>query len=179
LWEACQDLEAPVHWHSSAGLQLMSPRWKGFTNNQYQAAHSSGSFSVQSQFVPNLILSGLLDRFPRLRWVCAETGVGWVSFVLQACDHEWEQRKLWNEGIKERPSDLFRRQVSVNFWFERVGLEQRHAVGVDNIMWESDYPHSTSTYPESWKFVNHATEGIPESERNKLLYENALRLYRF
>src|SRR5262245_63654466 len=65
----------------------------------------------------------------------------------------WERRHLWTEGIVTRPSELFRRQIYVDFWYEEAGIRQRHHIGLENIMWESDYPHSTSTYPESWEFV--------------------------
>ena len=75
------------------------------------------------------------------------------------------------------PSELFKRQISMNFWYERAGIELRHLIGMDNIMWESDFPHSTSTYPESRQFVERTLQGVPEKERNQLLYGNALRTY--
>jgi predicted TIM-barrel fold metal-dependent hydrolase len=65
----------------------------------------------------------------------------------------------------------------VDFWYEMAGIELRHTVGVDKIMWESDYPHIASTYPKSWKFVDQTLAGVPEPERKKMLYENALELY--
>ena len=114
---------------------------------------------------------------PRLRWVCAETGIGWVNYMLEACDHEWERRHLWTQGIVTRPSELFKRQIHVDFWYESAGIELRHVIGLDNIMWESDYPHSTSTYPESWQFVERTLKGVPQEERNQLLYGNAMRIY--
>jgi predicted TIM-barrel fold metal-dependent hydrolase len=89
----------------------------------------SGGFSVQAQFIPNLIFSGVLDRYPRLKWVCAETGLGWVNYILEGCDHEWERRHLWTEGIVTRPSALFRRQIYVDFWYESAGI-QRTLAGV-------------------------------------------------
>jgi predicted TIM-barrel fold metal-dependent hydrolase len=178
LWEVCQDLDVPIHWHSSAGLQLHMPRWKGYTRNQAQAMGPAGSFSSQAQFIPNLIFSGVLDLYPTLKWVCAETGLGWVNYILEGCDHEWERRHLWTEGIMTRPSELFRRQIYVDFWYEEAGVQQRHKVGIDNIMWESDYPHSTSTFPESWTFVDRSLQGVPADERDKLLYGNALKLYK-
>ncbi len=149
--------------------------WKSKQNNMH---HCSGSFSVQAQFIPNLIFSGVLDRYPRLNWVCAETGLGWVNYILEGCDHEWERRHLWTEGIGTRPSELFRRQVYVDFWYEAVGVQQRHHVGIDNIMWESDFPHSTSTFPDSWAFVERTLQGVPQGERDQMLYGNALRLYK-
>ena len=177
LWAACQDLDVPVHWHASGGLRLSMPRWSGYTRNQEQAVGPSGGFSVQAQFIPNLIFSGVLDRYPRSKWVCAETGLGWVNYILDGCDHEWERRHLWTEGILTRPSELFRRQIYVDFWYEEAGIRQRHHIGIENIMWESDYPHSTSTYPESWEFVNRTLAGVPEEEKKLLLYGNAMRVY--
>ena len=178
LWEVCQDLDVPIHWHAGAGLKLQLTRWKGYTRNQEQAMGPSGSFSTQAQFIPNLIFSGVLDLYPTLKWVCAETGLGWVNYILEGCNHEWERRHLWTEGITTRPSDLFRRQIYVDFWYEAAGVQQRHNIGIDNIMWESDYPHSTSTYPESWEFVKRSLEGVPQDERDKLLYGNAMKLYK-
>jgi predicted TIM-barrel fold metal-dependent hydrolase len=177
LWAACQELDVPIHWHASGGLRLSMPRWSGYSRNQEQAVGPSGGFSVQAQFLPNLIFSGVLDRYPRLKWVCAETGLGWVNYILEGCDHEWERRHLWTEGILTRPSALFRRQIYVDFWYESAGIQQRHNIGIENIMWESDYPHSTSTYPESWEFVNRTLAGVPEDERKQLLYGNAMRVY--
>ena len=84
-----QDLDVAVHWPPqifSAGLRItIPPPWKGFSPNQGQAMGPAGSFSMtQAQFIPNLIFSGVLDRFPRLKWVCAETGVGWVKLCLRS-----------------------------------------------------------------------------------------------
>jgi len=177
LWAVCQDLDVPIHWHASGGLRLSMPRWSGYSRNQEQAVGPSGGFSVQAQFIPNLIFSGVLDRYPRLKWVCAETGLGWVNYILDGCDHEWQRRHLWTEGILTRPSELFRRQIYVDFWYEEAGIRQRHHIGIENIMWESDYPHSTSTYPESWAFVNRTLAGVPDEEKKLLLYGNAMRVY--
>jgi predicted TIM-barrel fold metal-dependent hydrolase len=124
------------------------------------------------------MFSGILDRYPRLKWASAETGAGWMAYVLEACDHEWERNHLWTEGILTRPSDAFRRQIFVDFWFERSGIELRHKIGLGNIMWESDYPHITSTYPKSREHIARTTDHLPENERNQLLYGNAMKLYK-
>ena len=131
LWATCQDLNAPIHWHSSAGLNRISiPRWKGFTQNQGQAMGPAGGFSTQAQFIPNLIFSGVLDRFPRLPFVCAETGIGWVNYMLEMCDHEWERHHLWTEGIVTRPSELFQtpalRRLLVRARGHRAAAPDRH-----------------------------------------------------
>jgi len=178
LWELCEELEVPIHWHAGGGLQMNISQWNGYTRNEAQALGPSGSFSIQAQFLPNVMFSGVLDRFPLLQWVCAETGLGWVNYVLEGCDHEWERRHLWTEGMRNRPSELFQRQMLVDFWYEEAGVELRHKVGLKNIMWEADFPHSTATYPESWKFVERTMAGVPQEEKDQLLFGNAVNLYK-
>lgn len=180
LWATCQDQEIPVHWHGSSGLasQLSLPRWEGFTRNEFHTVSTSRLCATPGQTIPNLIFSGILERYPRLKWACGETGSGWVNYVLEACDHEWEQRHLWTEGLTTRPSEIFRRQIYVDFWYEKAGIELRHTIGVENILWESDYPHIATTYPNSWKFVEESLEGVPEDERKRLLYLNTMELYK-
>ena len=180
LWNICQELGIGVHLHASAGLagKLSLPPWKGYTRRQSHCVSTLRNFCTATQFVPYLIFSGMLDKFPRLNWVFAETGLGWVSSVLEACDCEWEKRHLWTEGILTRPSELFRRQIYVDFWFETVGIQLRDCIGVDNILWESDFPHITSTYPNSWNAVEHSLAGVSAAEREKVLFRNAARLYR-
>jgi len=180
LWAICQERGVPINWHGSAGLagELSLPRWDGFTQRQYHTVSTGRLCATPAQLIPCLLLSGILERYPRLDWVCAETGAGWMAYVLEATDHEWEQRHLWTEGIATRPSEVFRRQIYVDFWFEQSGIELRHMIGIDNIMWESDYPHITSTYPCSRESVQRTTGSLPDDECKKLLYENAARLYR-
>jgi uncharacterized protein len=180
LWNTCQELGVGVHLHASAGLagKLSLPQWKGYTRRQSHCVSTLRNFCTATQFVPYLIFSGMLDKFPRLNWVFAETGLGWVSSVLEACDCEWEKRHLWTEGLLTRPSDLFRRQIYVDFWFETVGIQLRDCIGIDNILWESDFPHITSTYPNSWNAVEHSLAGVTAADREKVLFRNAARLYR-
>jgi uncharacterized protein len=180
LWETCQELNMPIHYHASAGLarKLTFPEWDGYTPYQQHAAFTVPTSAWPAQIVPNLIFSGVAYKFSHLKSVFAETGIGSVSCAQTACDHEWERRKLWRHGLDQRPSELIRRQVYVNFWYEQAGIELRHAVGVDNIMWESDYPHIASTYPDSLKFVERSLQGVPADERKKMLYANAQLVYR-
>jgi predicted TIM-barrel fold metal-dependent hydrolase len=180
LWEACQRLGIGIHLHASAGLagKLSLPRWNGFTPRQSHTVSTLRNFCTATQIIPFLIFSGVLERFPRLNWVFAETGLGWVSSVLEACDYEWERRRLWKEGVRTRPSDVFRRQIYVDFWFETVGIELRDFIGPDNILWESDFPHITSTYPNSWAAVEHSVHGVATADREKMLFRNAANLYK-
>ena len=180
LWDACQNHGVGIHLHASAGLagKLSIPQWKGYTRRQMHTVSTLRNFCTATQLIPFLIFSGVLERFPRLNWVFAETGLGWVSSVLEICDLEWERRQLRAEGIQMRPSELFRRQIYVDFWFETVGIELRDFIGIENILWESDFPHITSTYPNSWSAVEHSLTGVPQEQREKILFRNAARLYK-
>jgi predicted TIM-barrel fold metal-dependent hydrolase len=179
LWAACEDLQLPINIHASGGLggKLGLPRWPGYAPNEYHAAFTIPCGALPAQQIANLVFSRVLYRHPRLQWVFAESGIGPINYIRQACDHEWERRRLWTEGLLLRPSEVIRRQIFVDFWFERAGVQMRHEIGVDNIMWESDFPHVSSPYPESWKLVESTLEGVPEGERRKMLWENATRLY--
>jgi uncharacterized protein len=180
VWDVCQELGVPIHFHGSAGLRAGASvrKWDGYTPRQAHSASTATSAVTPAQIIPQLIFSGVTERFPRLECVFAEAGIGGLNYVLAACDHEWECRHLWTEGIATRPSEAIRRQMYVNFWFEAEGIKLRHDIGIDNIMWESDFPHVASYYPRSWKEVERVLEGVPREDRRKLLYENALRVYR-
>jgi predicted TIM-barrel fold metal-dependent hydrolase len=180
LWSVCQELDIPVHIHGSAGLRAGASvrKWSGYSPRQAHSAQTATSAVTPAQVIPQMIFSGLTERFPRLKVVFAEAGIGGLNFVLAACDHEWESRRLWNAGLATRPSEIVRRQMYVNFWFEAEGIKLRHDIGIDNIMWESDFPHVASYYPRSWQEVERVLEGVPAEDRRKVLYENALRVYR-
>ena len=79
--------------------------------------------------------------------------------------------------MSEPPSHHFRRSVFVCFIDDLVGIEQRHTIGIDNILWESDYPHTDTTWPHSQQVVQKHLGHIPEAERRKITYENACRLF--
>jgi uncharacterized protein len=180
LWRVCQELDVPIHFHGSAGLRAGASvrKWSGYTPRQAHSAATATSAVTPAQIIPQLIFSGVTERFPLLKCVFAEAGIGGLNYVLAACDHEWEGRHLWTEGIVTRPSETVRRQMYVNFWFEAKGVQLRHHIGIDNIMWESDFPHVASFYPRSRESVERVLEGVPLEDRRKLLYENAVRVYR-
>lgn len=172
LWQTCQELGVPVNWHAHAGIALLPERWRS-----HQVLRRTAAFSVQPQLLMNLVLAGVLDRFPGLRLVCAETGMGWLSHLMQAGDQTWERNRLWQHGVPTRPSELLRRQVYANFWYERRGVRPSDVTATDRLMWASDYPHGTSTYPESSRMAEQVVSGLPEADRERLLWRNALELY--
>jgi predicted TIM-barrel fold metal-dependent hydrolase len=179
VWEVCQELNVPIHFHGSAGLDTAASakKWKGYSIRQAHSASTSTSAVTPAQIIPHFIFSGITERFPGLKIVFAEAGIGGLNYVIAACDHEWETRKLWTHGLATRPSEAVRRQMYVNFWFEAEGIKLREDIGVENIMWESDFPHVASYYPRSWAEVERVLDGVSQADRRKLLYENALKVY--
>jgi predicted TIM-barrel fold metal-dependent hydrolase len=181
IWDVCQELGVPVNFHGFSGLSLgieKGKRWSGYTPRQWHSASVSPSAVTPGQIIPQLIFSGLAERFPRLNFVFAETGIGGFYYALGACDHEWETRQLWKEGLTTRPSEIIRRQMFANFWFEAGGVELRQEVGVGNLMWESDFPHVASFYPRSRDVAARILDGVSDDDCRQMLYANALRLYR-
>jgi predicted TIM-barrel fold metal-dependent hydrolase len=177
FWETCQDLDMPVHWHANAGLSFGTTVWKGYARPQAWVATAPSSWSAMSQFMPNLVFSGVLDRFPKLKWVLAESGIGWFNYTLESLDHEWERRELWKHGVKNRPSERLKEQVYLSSWFEAEGVR---AVQIDkaHLMWQSDFPHNPSTYPISQTVIGQSFKDIAKDVRERILYKNVLKLYR-
>ncbi len=177
LWAAAQDLGMPVNIHILTG-QLVPNPWKGFGPQTDFALRSVWNVSAHAIVIADLLFSGILERFPRLQFVSVESGIGWVPYCLEMADYHAERYQVRKEGVLTmRPSEYFRRQVFASFWLEKVGPEIREAVGLDNIVWESDYPHPTSTFPNSREYIERAFKGVSEQDRHHVLVENAVRLF--
>jgi len=177
FWETCQELDMPVHWHANAALSFGTTMWKGYARPQAWVATAPSSWSALAQFMPNLVFSGVLERFPKLKWVLAESGIGWFNYTLESLDHEWERRALWKHGIKNRPSERLKEQVHLSSWFENEGVK---AVQIDKsrLMWQSDFPHTPSTFPVSHQVIDRSFSDIPKETRDRILYKNVLDLYK-
>ena len=176
LWGLLQELNMPVALHIGASGGG-APLWEGFTPMRRLAMVSTNAIASNIQVIANLLFSGVLDRFSELKFISVESGLGWVPYLLETADHQYRQQQLLKDGMKTKPSEYFRRNVYVNFWYEQSGIELRERIGVDNIMWEADFPHPTSTYPDSKKLLEECLADVPEAERVKMLHSNALRVY--
>ena len=151
---------------------------EGTTSRRVRALQGSVGFNLQGQYMSNFLFSGVFDRFPGLTFVVAESGIGWMPYVLESCDHEWERNELWKRGFSRKPSEVFHEHVYVDFWYEAQGLKNWDFIGADRIMWESDFPHPTSLWPDSAKYVEQSLSGVPEAERQLILVDNARKVYK-
>jgi len=130
------------------------------------------------------VLSGLFDRFPSLRIFFAENQIGWIPFFLQGADvrydrhHRWADRLLGLKPLQRPPSEYIREYFYWGFQFDRIGVELRHKINVDRLMWGSDFPHQESDWPESLKIIEKNFAGVPDVERRKMVCGNAVEFFR-
>jgi predicted TIM-barrel fold metal-dependent hydrolase len=125
----------------------------------------------------DLIMSRVPRKFPSIRIVLSESGIGWVPFVLERADRMWERHRSWAELDGELPSEVFDRNVWVSFIDDAVGVELRDRIGVHKILWECDYPHSDSCWPRSQERVTDLLGGIAAEHMARITHVNAEMLF--
>ncbi|MFJ8749039.1 amidohydrolase family protein [Streptomyces sp. NPDC102441] len=128
----------------------------------------------------DLLFSQVFHKFPELKIALSEGGIGWVPYLLERIDLTWEKHR-WYQNVdkKVRPSDLWRKHFYGCFIDDLEGVVRREKVGIDNIMWECDYPHSDSNWPKSRSYVTELMEGVPDDEVHKMVEWNARRVFNF
>jgi uncharacterized protein len=186
FWDVCSELELPVHFHIGASVTAMTfygnYAWPSHTENVKLAIGGTLLFIGNSRVVTNVILSGLFDRHPGLKMVSVESGVGWIPFILEALDYEMaENAPREFAALKKLPSEYFRSNFYATFWFEnhRNKLPDLiEAVGEDNILFETDFPHPTCLYPSPLESVEAKMATLSPNARRKIMGENARQLYR-
>src|SRR5271168_1467798 len=130
----------------------------------------------------DLIFSGVFERHPRLRVAVVEFELAWAPNVLSSMDYTYRERHgeaLYRFKNGMLPSDFFRRNVVLSFQEDAIGIRLRDVIGVDNMMWGSDYPHSESTFPQSRKILAEILAGVPDDEQAKIAGANTARVYNF
>jgi predicted TIM-barrel fold metal-dependent hydrolase len=130
-----------------------------------------------------IILTGVFERHPRLRVGSAEHELSWAPHFLDRLDYTYTQRaprESWHRFKGDAlPSDFFHRNVFLSFQEDHLGVRDRWIIGVQQLMWGSDYPHTESTFPRSRKILERILDGVPEGERREITSENVARLYHF
>jgi predicted TIM-barrel fold metal-dependent hydrolase len=132
----------------------------------------------------DLVWSRVFKKYGDLKVALSEGGTGWIPYFLDRLDRTYEMHSAWTGqdfGPGRVPSDVFREHLLTCFITDPVGLELRHEIGVDNMCWEQDYPHSDSSWPTAPDELHALVEKyqVPDDEVNKITYENAMRWYRF
>jgi predicted TIM-barrel fold metal-dependent hydrolase len=183
FWAVCQDLGVVLNQHGGTG----SPDYGRYPISLPIRLLETGFYSTRSY--PHLLISGVFERFPRLRYITTESGCAWVPGMLANLDRIWSRVKTGAVGEFEFPEGVMPPEPP-SFYAKRNchygasspsprELEGRHEIGVDRILWGSDYPHYEGTYPHSRQAIRHALHDKPEGEVRAILGGNAAHLYAF
>jgi predicted TIM-barrel fold metal-dependent hydrolase len=177
LWAAAAEAGAPVHMHILTGHSYARTQRKVRGAEKVRGAvNMKQNDTINALF--DLIFFGVFDRHPKLRVVLAESECGWLPFVLQQWDYYFERfRKTDAMGIERKPSDIFNEHVYCTWLEDFSGTRQFSWWGQENLMWSNDYPHPNTTFPLSRENVLHHIGNLPKDVQNKLIRDNAIRLY--
>lgn len=185
LWAAIRAADLPVSFHAGGGDfadDFMSAgRYKadGIYTNYVRS--STTTFLLMSGQMSDLLMSGVPQRFPELRFTVVESGLGHLQFALESLDYHYKVAKVWEHRpeFKELPSETFKKQIFVNYWFERLDQYHIDSLGEDNIMFETDFPHTTCLGGKEavHKALHNGLEQQPERVQNKVLWQNAAKLF--
>jgi uncharacterized protein len=184
FWEEvfaiCNDTGTPMNFHLNAALDADSAIWDNLGFDQRLPIHAMLHHLGTCATMSNFMVSGLLDKYPKLKIGLIESGSGWVPFVLEAMEHQLaEFRTAENRGLKLRPTEYFKRHFWVTFWFESYAPKHMlEAIGIDRILFETDFPHPTSLYPGVQDKLVETLGGYDYETRRRILERNAAELYR-
>ena len=177
LWNVCQDAKVPVCFHSGATKTLRLEAWDDFSPVLTDAINAITGPVSSVPILANLLFSRILTRFPTLKFVLSDTSLAWGAYLVETADHQFERQRLHNEGYDLKPSELFRRQCYMTGWYDRAGLQVRSYLGVENILWQTNFPRATSTWPNTRQYIQRSFANIPPAERQQILSTNATTLY--
>jgi predicted TIM-barrel fold metal-dependent hydrolase len=173
LWRTIEEAGVPVCMHalSSGYVPPAPPEIK----NMYILVLAS--IGVQLS-VADMILGPVCRKFPKLKLVYAEGGIGFLPPMLERADRQYKHHRLWTKCDESLPSDIFRRNMYLCTVEEPMALRVlRQQVGIDKILWESDYPHADGVFPYAQEVVAEQMAGIPDAEVQAILHGNAERIF--
>jgi predicted TIM-barrel fold metal-dependent hydrolase len=131
----------------------------------------------------SLTLAGVFDRFPALQIYWAETQVGWYPSAMEQIDDQYERVRHWGERfygmapLKRLPSEYIREHCYFGFTRDIFGVRNRHEIGVDRMMWASDFPHGAGDWPHSRDVIEEMFAGVPAGERYQIVAGNAIEFF--
>lgn len=174
FFAACEDTRTTICMHigSSSKMPAASP-------DAPVAVAATLSFNNSMASLSDWLFSGKLVQFPELKLAYSEGQIGWLPYLLERADTVWKQHRAWG-GVKdivpEPPSTYYYRQVYGCFFSDFHGLRSLDAIGVDNVTFETDYPHTDSTWPDSKAIAEKMVEALDADAVNKVMRGNAIRM---
>jgi predicted TIM-barrel fold metal-dependent hydrolase len=174
FWSAAAALEMPISLHVATPRRLETERTPTEAFLGYQ---------VVQHMIIGMIFAGTLDRHPGLQLVSVENDAGWAAHLIERMDYvqaKARSRNLLTDQHNEQiPSHYWRNNVHYTFMRDRTAILARDIIGVDRLLWSSDFPHGDSTWPDSMKVIDEELGDIPAADQRAILHDNAARLYKF
>jgi len=183
FWATAQDLNHPLLMH------IATPR-NGVPANEFtmNVAEMTGAGRSTTDYwvrysLSSMLFAGVFDRFPGLKIGSVEHEAAWIPHWLKQMDFTYVERPVFTKGWRSKdglmPSDYWKRNMFVEFMEDDIGIKLRDYIGVENMLWGSDYPHAEATFPRSQQFLSRMFEGVPEAELRKITSENAAKMFGF
>ncbi len=174
FFAACQETRTVVCMHigSSSQMPATSP-------DAPPAVAATLSFNNAMASLSDFLFSGVLVRYPTLTLAYSEGQIGWLPYMLERADDVWREHRAWGgvaDLVPEPPSTYYYRQVFGCFFRDRHGLDALEKVGVDNITFETDYPHTDSTWPNTLAVAEDLMGHLPQDAVDKICRGNAQRM---
>ena len=179
VFEICNATGIPLNYHLNASLDANTAIWDNLGFDQRLPIHALIHHIGCAATMSNFMVSGILDAYPDLKIGLIESGSGWVPFWLEGMEHQLEEfRTTENRKLKMRPKEYFKQHFWVSFWFEEFAPQHMlEEIGVDKVMFETDYPHPTSLYPGVQDKLVKVLGGHDYATRKQVLESNAATLY--
>jgi hypothetical protein len=175
VFSAAEETDMPITLHF--GTSGQAPK----TAPEAPFAVTIALFGCNSMFATaDLLFSPVLHRHPKLKIGLSEGGIGWIPYLMERIDGTWERHRFYqNVNQDVRPSELFFKHFHGCFIDDRFGVKNRYDIGVENITWECDYPHSDSYWPKSRAYAEEVLADVPDDEVHQIVELNTRRLYNF
>jgi predicted TIM-barrel fold metal-dependent hydrolase len=174
FFAACADTGTVVCMHIGS-----SSRMPATSADAPAAVAATLSFGNAMSSLSDFLFSGVLVRFPTLKLAYSEGQIGWIPYILERADDVWLEHRAWGgvrDVVPEPPSTYYYRQVFGCFFRDRHGIDSLDKVGVDNTTFETDYPHTDSTWPNTKQVAEELMAGLPDDVVYKLVRGNAIRM---
>ena len=178
FWAAAEEMNLPLTMHIFANTTPeagMPAHWgtPGGTIKGY-----TFSFTTAVNSMIDIICGGVVERFPKLKLILSEFEIGWLAHILERLDHAaYRTPQFAVDYLTMKPSDYFRRNFWSTFEDDAIGVQSRHEIGIDRLLWGNDYPHHDSIWPNSMTTLDEALKGVPDEDRQKLCWDNTIALY--
>jgi len=182
FWARAQEAGVPVALHIGsfhADGPVKKRRFEPLAVLPRAAISKSGANTVP--LVARMIFSGLFERFPRLAALLVEANIGWIPAMLEQTDDMFLRYRWFTDtsaALPTMPSRAFHRNFWATFMIDTVGIELRHRLNVDHLLWSTDYPHTGTDWPNSRVTIERVFRGVAQSDVKKMLHDNVKALYR-